>query len=84
MTRSRDDLDALMRSVDDTLARPRPADGSSWTQTPLATKTATPDGKTLDIIAKGFGEALGLMAKAMSERMTQLETRIEELEKRHD
>lgn len=84
VTRSREDYDALIKSVEETLSRPRPAEGSSWTTTPLPTKQPDQNADILDVMAKGFGEALGQTTKVLLDQIGLLKVRIEKLEKQHE
>lgn len=92
MTRSKEDLQSLLKSVDDTLSRPRPAPQDRWDAVPqgepawepAAEKPAANAGgvhaRDMDVMARGFGQALGETAKAIMARIDALEARVVQLE----
>jgi hypothetical protein len=96
VTRSREDYQALIKSAEETLARPRPAEGSSWTTTPLPSKQPEEQLLTLrmldeiwdtridHLLTKILAPAMGEVFNEKSALIRALEKRVEELEKQHE
>lgn len=92
---SKDYAQALLERVRESLAKPRPDEGSWWTDTPLdeirreiglpapVSEPANPapdQSQLLDTIARGVGLALADLAAACEARFKAIEGRLNELE----